>query len=32
MSISAPHGAIHEEKEFGYDPNEKSLLYEVNLH
>ena len=32
MSISPPHGAIHEEKEFWYDPNEKALLYEVNLH
>ena len=32
MSISPPHGPIHEEIEFWYDPNEKALLYEVNLH
>ncbi len=31
MSISPPHGPIHEEIEFWYDPNEKALLYEVNL-
>ena len=30
MSISPPHGPIHEEIEFWYDPNEKALLYEVN--
>ena len=32
MSISPPHGPIHEEKEFWYDPNEKALLYEVDIH
>ena len=32
MSISPPHGHIHEEIEFWYDPKEKALLYEVNLH
>ena len=31
MSISAPHGPTYEEIEFWYDPNEKALLYEVNL-
>ena len=31
MSISPPHGPIYEETEFWYDPNEKALLYEVNL-
>ena len=31
MSISPPHGPIHEETEFWYDPNEKALLYEVNV-
>ena len=30
MSISPPHGPIHEEIDFWYDPNEKALLYEVN--
>ena len=32
MSISPPHGPIHEESEFWYDPNEKALLYEVDIH
>lgn len=27
MSISPPHGPVHEEIEFWYDPNEKALLY-----
>ena len=31
MSVSPPHGPIHEETEFWYDPNEKALLYEVNV-
>ena len=31
MSISPPHGPIHEEIEFWYDPNEKALLYEINI-
>ena len=31
MSISPPHGPIHEEIEFWWDPNEKALLYEINL-
>ena len=31
MSVSAPHGPLHEETEFWYDPNDKALLYEVNL-
>ena len=31
MPLFAPHGPVHEETEFWYDPNEKALLYEVNL-
>ena len=32
MSISPPHGSIHEEIELWYDPNENALLYEVDIH
>ena len=31
MAVSAPHGPVHEDAEFWYDPEEKSLLYEVNI-
>ncbi len=29
MKIYPPHGSIHDQTEFWYDPNEKALLYEV---
>ncbi len=31
MTIFPPHGPIHEQTEFWYDPNERALLFEVNI-
>ena len=31
MPVCAPHGPVHEEDEFWYDPKGKALLYEVNI-
>ena len=31
MAVLTPHGPVHEDVEFWYDPEERSLLYEVNI-
>ena len=31
MAVLTPHGPVHEDTEFWYDPEEKALLYEVDI-